>query len=167
MNCRSVSLITFCNLLTSSVRRYSRFFMSVSSSSLYIKIFLSSAVQSFFRILDKLSNTSTRGKQWLTLVRSFLLFELLLVCSPLHLELFSEFEVRFLERAVLCSFIGEALFQGSKFLVTTHNGFQSLRFLLGVGDCGRTNLNYTGSSMRVHSRGLQRTSNGITPWPVG
>jgi hypothetical protein len=33
--------------------------------------------------------------------------------------------------------------------------------------CGRTNLNYTGSSMRVHSRGLQRASNGIIPWPVG
>jgi diadenosine tetraphosphatase ApaH/serine/threonine PP2A family protein phosphatase len=33
--------------------------------------------------------------------------------------------------------------------------------------CGRTNLNYTGSSTRVHFRGLQRTSNGIIPWPVG
>jgi hypothetical protein len=33
--------------------------------------------------------------------------------------------------------------------------------------CGRTNLNYTGSSTRVHSRGLQRTSNGIIPWSVG
>jgi hypothetical protein len=33
--------------------------------------------------------------------------------------------------------------------------------------CGRTNLNYTGSSTRVHSRGLQRASNGIIPWPVG
>jgi hypothetical protein len=33
--------------------------------------------------------------------------------------------------------------------------------------CGRTNLNYTGSSTQVHSRGLQRTSNGIIPWPVG
>jgi hypothetical protein len=33
--------------------------------------------------------------------------------------------------------------------------------------CGRTNLNYTGSSMRVHSQGLQRASNGIIPWPVG
>jgi hypothetical protein len=32
---------------------------------------------------------------------------------------------------------------------------------------GRTNLNYTGSSTRVHSRGLQCTSNGIIPWPVG
>jgi hypothetical protein len=35
------------------------------------------------------------------------------------------------------------------------------------GECGRTNLNYTGSSTRVHSRGLQRASNGIIPWPVG
>jgi hypothetical protein len=35
------------------------------------------------------------------------------------------------------------------------------------GNCGRTNLNYTGSSTQVHSRGLQRTSNGIIPWPVG
>jgi hypothetical protein len=25
----------------------------------------------------------------------------------------------------------------------------------------------TGSSTRVHSRGLQRASNGIIPWPVG
>jgi hypothetical protein len=33
--------------------------------------------------------------------------------------------------------------------------------------CGRTNLNYTGSSTRVQSRGLQRASNGIIPWPVG
>jgi hypothetical protein len=33
--------------------------------------------------------------------------------------------------------------------------------------CGRTNLNYTGSSTRVHSRGLQRASNGIIPWHVG
>jgi hypothetical protein len=33
--------------------------------------------------------------------------------------------------------------------------------------CGRTNLNYTGSSTRVHFRGLQRASNGIIPWPVG
>jgi hypothetical protein len=33
--------------------------------------------------------------------------------------------------------------------------------------CGRTNLNYSGSSTRVHSRGLQRASNGIIPWPVG
>jgi hypothetical protein len=32
---------------------------------------------------------------------------------------------------------------------------------------GRTNLNYTGSSTRVHSRGLQHASNGIIPWPVG
>jgi hypothetical protein len=29
--------------------------------------------------------------------------------------------------------------------------------------CGRTNLNYTGSSTQVHSRGLQRASNGIIP----
>jgi hypothetical protein len=33
--------------------------------------------------------------------------------------------------------------------------------------CGSTNLNYTSSSTRVHSRGLQRTSNDIIPWPVG
>jgi hypothetical protein len=33
--------------------------------------------------------------------------------------------------------------------------------------CGRTNLNYTGSSTRVHPRGLQRASNGIILWPVG
>jgi hypothetical protein len=36
-----------------------------------------------------------------------------------------------------------------------------------LGGCGRTNLNYTGSSTRVHSRGLQRASIGIIPWPVG
>jgi hypothetical protein len=33
--------------------------------------------------------------------------------------------------------------------------------------CGRTNLNYTGSSTQVLSQGLQRASNGVTPWPVG
>jgi hypothetical protein len=33
--------------------------------------------------------------------------------------------------------------------------------------CGSTNLNYTGSNMQVLSQGLQRTSNGVTPWPVG
>jgi hypothetical protein len=33
--------------------------------------------------------------------------------------------------------------------------------------CGRTNLNYIGSSTQVLSQGLQRTSNGVTPWPVG
>jgi hypothetical protein len=43
---------------------------------------------------------------------------------------------------------------------------QSARYLQGVR-CGRTNLNYTGSSTRVHFRGLQRASNGIIPWPVG
>jgi hypothetical protein len=33
--------------------------------------------------------------------------------------------------------------------------------------CGRTNLNYTGSNTQVLSQGLQRTSNGVIPWPVG
>jgi hypothetical protein len=33
--------------------------------------------------------------------------------------------------------------------------------------CGRTNSNYTGSRTQVHSRGLQRASNGIIFWPVG
>jgi hypothetical protein len=49
MNYCSVSLITFCSLLTSSVRWYSKFFTLVSSSSLHIKILLSSLVKSFFR----------------------------------------------------------------------------------------------------------------------
>jgi hypothetical protein len=35
------------------------------------------------------------------------------------------------------------------------------------GPCGRTNLNYTSSSTQVLSQGLQRASNGVTPWPVG
>jgi hypothetical protein len=35
------------------------------------------------------------------------------------------------------------------------------------GICGRTNLNYTGSSTRDHFSGLRRASNGITLWPVG
>jgi hypothetical protein len=39
--------------------------------------------------------------------------------------------------------------------------------VLAQPDCGRTNLNYTGSSTRVHSCGLQRASNNIIPWPVG
>jgi hypothetical protein len=30
--------------------------------------------------------------------------------------------------------------------------------------CGRTNLNYTGKSSL---KGSNRTSNGVTPWPVG
>jgi hypothetical protein len=47
MNYRSVSPITFCSLSTSSVRRYSIFFTSVSSSSLYFIIFLSSAAKIF------------------------------------------------------------------------------------------------------------------------
>jgi hypothetical protein len=38
---------TFCSLSMSSVRRYNIFFTSVSSSSLYFKIFLSSAVRIF------------------------------------------------------------------------------------------------------------------------
>jgi hypothetical protein len=38
---------------------------------------------------------------------------------------------------------------------------------LHAPSCGRTNLNYTGSSMRVHFGGLQHASNGIIPWPVG
>jgi hypothetical protein len=57
-------------------------------------------------------------------VRFFLLSELLLVHFPLHLELFSEFGVRFLERAVLCFFVGDAPFQGGELLVITQNGFQ-------------------------------------------
>jgi hypothetical protein len=54
--------------------------------------------------------------------------------------------------------------------------YKAMRYIL-IGDdmfyrtleglCGRTNLNYTGSSTRVHSRGLQRAFNGIIPWPVG
>jgi hypothetical protein len=42
----------------------------------------------------------------------------------------------------------------------------SMDFIVGL-PYGRTNLNYTGSSTQVHSRGLQCTSNGIIPWPVG
>jgi hypothetical protein len=56
--------------------------------------------------------------------------------------------------------------------------FKIFFFLFGGWYCGRTNLNYTGSSTRVHSRGLQYTSrvhsrglqytsNGIIPWLVG
>jgi hypothetical protein len=109
--------------------------MSVSSSSLYINIFLSSVVKSFFRIQDKMIKASTRGKQLLTLVLLPLIFELLLVCFfllsesllvrfPLCLELFSEFGIRLLEGADLCFVIGDAPFQGGELLVITHNGFQ-------------------------------------------
>jgi hypothetical protein len=38
---------------------------------------------------------------------------------------------------------------------------------LKASGCGRTNLNYTGSSTQVLSQGLQHASNGVTPWPVG
>jgi hypothetical protein len=52
--------------------------MSVSNSSLYVKIFLSSAVKTIFRTQDKLLRESTRVKKELALVRLFLLFELFL-----------------------------------------------------------------------------------------
>jgi hypothetical protein len=48
-NCCSMSAITFYSFSTSSVRRYSIFFTSVSSSCLYFMIFLSSAVKIFQR----------------------------------------------------------------------------------------------------------------------
>jgi hypothetical protein len=38
---------------------------------------------------------------------------------------------------------------------------------LHLANCGSTNLNYTDSNTQVLSQGLQRTSNGVTPWPVG
>jgi hypothetical protein len=47
------------------------------------------------------------------------------------------------------------------------NKLRSKTISLFQNKCGRTNLNYTGSSTRVHSRGLRRASNGIIPWPVG
>jgi hypothetical protein len=59
----------------------------------------------------------------LLLVRFFLLFELLLVRFPFHLELFLEFGVGFLEIAVLHLFIGDAPFHSGELLVTTHNAF--------------------------------------------
>jgi hypothetical protein len=38
---------------------------------------------------------------------------------------------------------------------------------IGCAYCGKTNLNYTGSSTRVHISGLWRASNGINLGPVG
>jgi hypothetical protein len=58
------------------------------------------------------------------LVRFPLIFELLSVRFPLHLELSLEFGIRFLERADLCFVVGDAPFQGGELLVITHNGFQ-------------------------------------------
>jgi hypothetical protein len=52
--------------------------MSVSNSSLYVKIFLSSAVKIVFRTQVKLLRESTRGSKGLALVRFFLLFKLFL-----------------------------------------------------------------------------------------
>jgi hypothetical protein len=52
--------------------------MSVSSSSLYVNIFLSSAVKIVFRIQDILLKESTRGKKGFALVHLFLFFELFL-----------------------------------------------------------------------------------------
>jgi hypothetical protein len=88
-------------------------------------------------------------------VHFLLLFELLLVCRLLILELFLELAVGFLEVsqvvleepclsspfllqhvelplkiAVLRQLLGYVLVFGSKLPVTTHNGFQLLRFLL-------------------------------------
>jgi hypothetical protein len=83
-------------------------------------------------------------KQWLTLVRLLLIFELplvhffllselLLVRFPLHLELFSEFGIRLLEGADLCFVIGNAPFQGGELSVITHNGFQLFLIFSGSG----------------------------------
>jgi hypothetical protein len=58
-----------------------------------------------------------------------------------------------------------ALTQGTRTVMQYAQAFNHLCQYTGY--CGRTNRNYTGSSMRVHSRGLQHTSNGIIPWPVG
>jgi hypothetical protein len=52
--------------------------MSVSNSSLYVKIFLSFAVKIVFSSQFKLLRESTREKKGLALVRLFLLFELFL-----------------------------------------------------------------------------------------
>jgi hypothetical protein len=52
--------------------------MSVSNSSLYVKIFLSSAVKTVFRTQDKLLRESTRASKGLALVCFFLLFQLFL-----------------------------------------------------------------------------------------
>jgi hypothetical protein len=52
--------------------------MSVSNSSLYVKIFLSSTVKPVFRTQDKLLRESTRASKGLALVRFFLLFKLFL-----------------------------------------------------------------------------------------
>jgi hypothetical protein len=112
-------------------------------------------VKVFFRIQDKLLSESTRGQKGLTLVRFLLLFELLLVCHLLFLELFLELGVGFLEItqvvleesclssplllqhvklslkiAVFRLLYGYALLPGSKLLVTTHDCFQLLGFLL-------------------------------------
>jgi hypothetical protein len=90
---------------------------------LYFKIFLSSAVK--FQCPKKpFKGKVLETSEWLTLVRLPLIFELLLVRFPLHLELFLEFGVGFLETAALRLFIGDAFFQGGELLVTTHNGFQ-------------------------------------------
>jgi hypothetical protein len=129
-------------------------------------------VKSFFRTQDKLINANTRGKQWLTLVRFplifelllvhfFLLSELLLVRFPLHLELFSELGIRFLEGADLCFVIGDAPFQGGELLVITHNDFQLLRFLLGVGD---HILYKEGNSDKQLDSVYQQESTQVIPW---
>jgi hypothetical protein len=98
---------------------------------------------------------STRGEKGLALVRFLLFFELLLVRLLLTLELFPElgvgpFEipqivlevpclpsplclqlVKFSPKIdVLCQLLGYAPVLGSKLLVTTHDYFQLLKFLL-------------------------------------
>jgi hypothetical protein len=52
--------------------------MLVSNSSLYVKIFLSSAVKTVFRTQDKLLRESTQASKGLALVRFFQLFKLFL-----------------------------------------------------------------------------------------
>jgi hypothetical protein len=85
-------------------------------------------VKSFFRIQDKSISASTRGEQWLTLVRFLLLFELLLMRAllclerpSLFLELLLELGVGSLETQVFRPLVVDVLFQSSEFLVITRN----------------------------------------------
>jgi hypothetical protein len=98
-------------------------------------------VKNLFGIQDKWISTSTRGEQWLILVRFLLLFELLLVRALLclerpllFLELLLELGVGSLETQVFRPLVVDALFQSSESLVITRNFLQFFSFLLRVSD---------------------------------
>jgi hypothetical protein len=63
--------------------------------------------------------------------------------------------------------VGDAVLEVEVVVVVDGGVTEAVGDIVVVARCGRTNLNYTGSSTRVLSGGLPRASNGIIPWLVG